>query len=223
MNRRTEWSRTIPASALADLDRGAKALGLTLNEQQLAQFEIYLDVLLLWRRRLSLTGAATAGVLVRQHILDSLPAARFVCDHCCVIDLGSGAGFPGVPLAIACPYASVTLVESRRKRASFLHEVIRCARLDNVGILENRAELIAKERPTAYDVVISRAVWETATFVRVGESLLKPGGAAIAVKGRKTVTYCTFPGFSAPEVLRYTLPDGIEHALVVYRRLKREA
>jgi len=209
-------------SALADLERGACALGLALSKKQLAQFEGYLGTLLLWGRRLSLTGATTERELVRQHILDSLPAARFVSPHYHVADLGSGAGFPGIPLAIACPAASATLVESRRKRANFLREVARSARLENVEISEDRAELIAKERPAAYDVVISRAVWDTVDFLRVGAPLLKLGGVAIAMKGPKTATGITSPGFSAPEVVRYSIPDGIEHVLVVYRRRMRE-
>ena len=218
-----ESTRPVPAAALTDLEHGAGAFGLTLSNQQLAQFESYLSTLLLWSRRLSLTGATTARELVRRHILDSLPAARFVHPHSHVADLGSGAGFPGIPLAIACPGASVTLVESRRKRANFLREVARSARLENVEVSEGRAEVIAKERRAAYDVVISRAVWETAAFLRVSAPLLKGGGVAIAMKGPKTATASISPGFSAPELVRYSIPDGIAHVLVVYGRLMRDA
>jgi 16S rRNA (guanine527-N7)-methyltransferase len=210
-------NRSRVASAAADeLARGALELGIRLSIEQRAIFDIYLETLIFWASRLSLTGARTAGEIVRRHILDSLSVTRYVQPGFKLADLGSGAGFPGVPLAVACPHATVVLIESRRKRANFLREAVRRCGLSNVDVLEERAEEVAARRPGSFDLVVSRAVWPVADFLRLCRVLLRPAGLAVAMKGPKAHgEIAGGPGFSAPQIIPYRLPGGIARVLVV--------
>lgn len=206
-----------PSAPIAELVREAAALGVTLPDAAIARFQIYIQTLLLWRRRLSLTTAATAAEIVRSHILDSLMLCRFIQPEMRVADLGSGPGFPGIPLAIVCDRAHVAVVESRRKKANFLREVVRTAELANVEVIEERAERLADQ---LWDVVVSRAVWRLADFLPVGERLLVRGGVAIAMKGPKgeaEASLYTGP-LAQSDPVEYQLPTGAHHQLVVYRK-----
>ncbi len=206
--------------AIALLRREAAHLGLTLSPSALDRFRVYVDTLLLWRNRLSLTGATTARELVGSHILDSLVLCRFVRDGMRVADLGSGAGFPGIPLAIACDGARVSLVESRRKKANFLREVLRAAGLANAEVIEERAERLVDHYMAGCDLIVSRAVWTLSDYLQVSESLLAAGGLVIAMKGPKAEQEVrTYKGrLVQAEALEYDLPSGARHRLLVYRR-----
>src|SRR5262245_49678056 len=122
----------------AEVSREAATFGILLPSAALDRFQSYIETLLLWRERLSLTAAATADEIIRRHIADSFALVAFVKVGFRVADIGSGAGFPGIPMAITCPDARIVLIESRRKRASFLLEVVRQARLANVEVMNQR-------------------------------------------------------------------------------------
>jgi 16S rRNA (guanine527-N7)-methyltransferase len=149
------WAQPEPFD---ELSLAALAIEVTLSAPALDRCKCYVETLLLWRQRLSLTSAKTAREIVLDHILDSLHLVPFLKAGCRVADIGSGAGFPGVPLAIACPQASFVLVESRRKRANFLREVARRINLLNVEVVEKRAEELRLGLPQPFDLVVSRAV-----------------------------------------------------------------
>lgn len=206
---------------IADLVRESAALGVTLSDIAITRFQSYIDTLILWRSRLSLTTAATPQQVVRDHIADSLPLCRFIQPGMCIADLGSGAGFPGIPLAIACESARVSLVESRRKKANFLREVVRSARLANVEVIEERAERLADNVTRRWDLVVSRAVWPLADFLAVSERILVRGGLAIAMKGPKASgeTLADRGSFVPAGIVQYELTTGARHRLIVYRRL----
>ncbi len=206
-------------AALDELCRSAGARGIDLSPEQRARFEIFITTLLLWRSRLSLTAAATPLVIVQSHILDSLSLAAFIKAGQRVADLGSGPGFPGIPLAIVRPRATFVLVESKRKKASFLREVVRQAGLINATVTEERAESL--DGSGAYDVVVSRAVWPVSEFLKVSQVLLPAGGLAVAMKGPRGVAESgsTDEGFSRDQTLQYRLPDDSERVLLVYRKL----
>lgn len=209
-----------PAAAIAELIRAAAALGLALSETAITRFQVYIDTLLLWRSRLSLTAAATPDEIVRAHIVDSLMLCRYIHPGMRVADLGSGAGFPGIPLAIVCDRARVSLVESRRKKASFLREVVRAAGLANVEVIEERAERLADHGAEPWDVVVSRAVWALPYFLDLSEHLVARGGLVIAMKGPKDTAEA--PSYHGPlvpaDVVDYQLRGGVRHRLIIYRR-----
>lgn len=206
-------------AATSTLIQGALRFGVELTDAQLAKFDAYIATLLFWRARLSLTGATTDVVIVRDHILDSLAVAHYVVAGSRTGDLGSGAGFPGVPLAIVRPQASVTLVESRRKRANFLREVVRRCNLTNADVMEARAENLPLQIAGTFDVVVSRAVWTVADFLKIAAGLLRSGGLAIAMKGPRAVADIRQePGFLQPEKITYHLQGTAERMLLLYRR-----
>jgi 16S rRNA (guanine527-N7)-methyltransferase len=208
--------------SIQEVVEAARVNGLTLSAAAKAQFETYIDTLLLWRTRLSLTAAATAESIVRNHIVDSLFVAPLVKSGFWVADLGSGAGFPGVPLAIACPWASVVLVEARRKKANFLREVLRKMRIANAQVVEARAESLGEHHAGTYDLVVSRAVWRVADFLGICDALLRPEGVAVAMKGPRGIAEGQIRrggSFAAPEVINYRLRGGVERMLLVFRRV----
>jgi 16S rRNA (guanine527-N7)-methyltransferase len=205
--------------ALSVLARGAAGFGIDLCSAQIAAFQTYIETLLFWRARLSLTGATSESAIVHDHIIDSLSIARFIQAGQRVADLGSGAGFPGIPLAIAGPEAAIWLVESRRKRANFLREAIRQCKLDNVQVIEGRAESLPAESVGTFDIVVSRAVWTISDFLEMAKPLLRIGGQAVAMKGPRGLAESTsHPAFSQPHVVRYELHDGIERMLLVFEK-----
>jgi 16S rRNA (guanine527-N7)-methyltransferase len=208
------------AAAVDELVREARTIGLAIGMHQARQFATYIETLLLWRARLSLTSADTAMAIVRDHILDSLHLWRFVELGSQVADIGSGAGFPGMPLAIACAEAQFTLIESRRKRANFLREAIRQAGVSNARVVEGRAESPAVATGPSHDVVTARALGSIAEFLKISAPLIKPGGLAIAMKGPKGIeeTRDRGDGFGEAEVVRYQPQPGVHHLLLVYRR-----
>ncbi len=209
----------LPAALAGELMRGAAALGIALPDTAISRFEVYIQTLLLWRSRLSLTAASTSEDIVRLHILDSLPLCRFVQPGMRVADLGSGAGFPGIPLAIACDRAHVSLVESRRKKANFLREAVRTCDLANAEVIEARVEHLAERGAWHWDIVVSRAVWRLRDFLVLAERLLAHGGLAIAMRGPGGAEE---PAYCGPllqsEVVEYQLRSGAHHQLIAYRK-----
>lgn len=210
-------------SAVAELRRVAATLELELSAAQTAAFADYIDTLLIWRRRLSLTTAATPLAVVRDHIADALHVCRYVRPGWRVADIGSGAGFPGVPLALACPNAHVALIESRRRRASFLREVVRRTAIANATVIEGRAEADAT-RPAhdRYDLIVARAFGALPDFLALAHSLLKSAGLAVAMKGPKgRAEAASIPEtaeFDQPEITEYTLRNGAQRTLLIYQR-----
>lgn len=208
-------------AALGDVEAGLRDAGVDTPEEYRQRFRAYIEALLLWQPRVSLTAADTAQAIAREHIVDSLPVARLVRPGMRVGDVGSGAGFPGIPVAIVCPAARVVLIESRRKRANFLRDAVRQARMDNVEVREERLETLTGQEAGRYDIIVSRAFGPLDAFLEMVRPLLVAGGMAVAMKGPRGIAEAATggaSGYGEREVLRYRLPNGAEHLLLVYRR-----
>ena len=153
----------------------ADTIAQPLSPRQVEQLLAYLDLLLKWNAKMNLTAIREPEQIVRRHFGESLALAEVVDELAgieSVADLGSGAGFPGLPLAIYCPEIKVTLVESQNKKATFLKEAARALELENVSVLNQRAEEIALK----FDLVTMRAVERFTQALMVGSLMLKPGG-----------------------------------------------
>jgi 16S rRNA (guanine527-N7)-methyltransferase len=188
-----------------------------LDAAQIQQLRKYLEVLLLWRRRMALISTADPIRLVEHHILDSLHVAPRIPPHARIADIGSGAGLPGIPLAVALPQAHVVLVESRRKKANFLREARRLANLGNVEIVESRAETLA---PCSFDVIVSRALGRLQDFLALGDRLLVRGGIALAMRGPEGAEEAIADRrYRPPAVVGYDLAAGRRRTLLLYRRV----
>lgn len=141
----------------------------------------YLALLAQWNRAYNLTAVRDPAQMVTRHLLDSLAIAPFL-DAGPLADLGSGAGLPGLVLAMARPALPVVLVESNGKKARFLREAVRQLGLGNVRVLECRAEAVPE--PAAFSCISARALGTLAQLVAFGGHLLRPGGRLLAMKGQ---------------------------------------
>lgn len=158
-----------------------------LNEVQCAQFARYYEMLVDWNTRMNLTAITAPEEVVEKHFFDSLLLLDDVSFSTGerLIDVGTGAGFPGIPLAIACPALSVTLLDSLRKRVTFLEAVAAELGLSNVQAHHERAELFAKrsEERDAYDWATARAVARLPLLLEYCLPFVRTGGTFIACKG----------------------------------------
>src|SRR5512147_1806232 len=166
---------------LAEPDRehlkaGAAVLGIELDPAMVADLVRFSDVLDLWSARTNLVSCGSARELVERHLLDSLAVAPLLPEAGTIVDLGTGAGFPGLPLAIVRPRQRFVLVESRRRRVSFLHEVRRTLGMGNVEVVEGRAEEVPSQYEHGARGVVSRAVWSDESFLEIASRWLELNG-----------------------------------------------
>ena len=187
--------------ATEQLATGVAEFGIVLAEKQQAQLEDYLRLLMRWNRIYNLTSAHDEATLVSAHLLDALSVEPYLGDIRSLADIGSGAGLPGIPLAVARPEMAVRLIESKQKKAAFLTQAKIELGLTNVSIYCARAEDIRNVDSAewqAVDAVIARALNDLAAFVRLGSGLLAPGGRLLAMKGAQ----------SSAEIEMAALPAG---------------
>jgi len=160
---------------------GTRALALDLDEARLAKLVAHLDLLDDWNTRMNLTAIRDRPSQLTKHLLDSLTVLPYLHGDR-IADVGSGAGFPGIPLAIVEPGRHFTLVESTGKKCRFLEHVRDALELKNVEVAQSRAESYKPE--VRFDTVIARAVGPIADLVRVAGPLVVGGGRLLAMKGR---------------------------------------
>jgi 16S rRNA (guanine527-N7)-methyltransferase len=168
------------------LSKGSAAIGVHLGPAELDLFAAYHRELLLWNRRINLVSERSAQEIVIRHFLDSLTAAPFVDrPDGALIDLGSGGGFPGIPLRIALPGLKVTLVEVSRKKSSFLSHIVRTLHIEGIQVVRERVEILTAGETMSggFDTLISRAAFKLPVLIRAASFFLKPGGQLIAMKG----------------------------------------
>lgn len=162
----------------------AGEMGISLTAQALDRFTAYSRELSFWNEKMSLVSLKSPHD-VTKHLIDSLSPARFIEDGNRLLDIGTGAGLPGIPLTIARGPLHVTLIDASRKKSSFLKSVIRTLDLRSASVVTGRAESLA-DNPHyrgAFDIVISRATFKIAQLLTVGEPFLAPEGTLIAMKG----------------------------------------
>lgn len=172
--------REIPAS-------GAAALGVTLNESQLDQFDAFTALLLEWNQKFNLTRITDPAEIAVKHYLDSLSALSVVemPPDASVIDVGTGAGFPAIPLKIALPNLRMTMLDSTRKRLVFLETAVRELGLSDVKIVHARAEDAGRDKALRerFDFSVSRAVARLSLLAEFCIPFCRVGGKFIAYKG----------------------------------------
>ena len=179
---RTQGNIAVDAAELEEmLKSGAEELGVQLTERQVRQFMDYLGLLSKWGAVYSLTGILEPKKMVRQHLLDSLTVVPALKERSRLADVGSGAGLPGIVLAVIYPDMEVYLIEATRKKSAFLSEVRAQLDLKNVRVITERVEKWQDEK--GFDAIISRAFSDLARFAEVTEHLLADGGALYAMKG----------------------------------------
>lgn len=175
-----------PANALDIFSAGAKSFGVNLSGDMIARFLLYMKELKDWNKKINLTAITQEREIITKHFLDSMAPAPFLLKGASILDIGSGAGFPGIPLSIVRPDLFVTLLDSSRKKIHFQKYVVRLLNLSKINTVEGRAEELIKSRPEMlhhYDVVISRAFSSLKIFIDAGKPFLKKTGLWITFKG----------------------------------------
>ena len=168
-------------NSMEKLEPGCEQLGMTLSADQQMRLRGHLELLAKWNCRLNLTAIKGMDDMVVRHVLDSLAIAPFVRGDS-LLDLGSGGGFPGLPLAIAHPHWRVTLLDSRARRVAFLRQVCAVLDLDHVSVVQERVE---NYRPAEkFDTLAARAFASLGDTLRATTALHHPGGCLLAMKGR---------------------------------------
>lgn len=217
MAKRSDWTR---------LSRAIEEItGLPPSQDQRDAFGRYLDLIVAWSRSQRLTGFRTATEIVESLFIDSLLFLPLVpARPCKLVDIGSGVGVPGIPLRIVEPGISLMVVESRRKRTSFLKTVVRELGLSDVEVLHGRAEHLVRDRMELagrYDVVAMRSVGRVASLVPIAGTYLRPGGLCV-ISGPPVESDAApvpaVPGFAAERRLIDLPPLALTRAFLVFAK-----
>lgn len=160
-------------------------MNIELTKKQYNQFYLYMNTLIEWNKKINLTAITDENEIILKHFIDSLTIEKYINKNSRIIDIGTGAGFPGIPLKIYREDLNITLVDSLNKRVNFLNEVIEKLNLKNIQAIHGRAEDIGKNKNyrECYDYAVSRAVANTATLSEYTIPLVKENGKCIFMKG----------------------------------------
>jgi len=214
------------AQLIEILEKGSLELGTSLTKGQTEAFIIYLRELQAWNRKINLTSITGEKEIIIRHFLDSLTLARHVSGLNSLLDIGSGAGFPGLPLKIAIPSLKVTLLDTVEKKVHFMRHIIRTLGLEDAIALSGRVEApeLLERLSSSFDCVTSRAFTELKAFVALAAPYLRPKGTILAMKGpaveEELREMGPIEGFSAPEVVHVEVPfSGRTTSIVLLRKL----
>ena len=170
---------------------GCQKMGININNEQIRKFSRYLELLVQWNQKINLTSLKTPQEIIIKHFLDSISCVKVInkyinTEGISVIDVGTGAGFPGIPIKIICPSIRLSLLEARKKKTRFLEKVTEEMNFQQVEILNGRAETFGKcpDYREKYDITISRAVAPLNILSEYCLPLVRVGGLFVAQKGR---------------------------------------
>ena len=207
--------------------QAAKTYGIDLTEEMCAQFRKYTEILLSWNERMNLTAITDPEEIYEKHFLDSLSLLCLEGIRGRIADVGSGAGFPGLVLAIVLPDAELCLIDPMAKRCTFLRAAAEELGLHNVTVFNARAEDHAKEYRETYDAVTARAVAALPVLSELCVPLVKPGGVFVPMKGsqgteeaREAAHALELLGCAAPAVKELELPSAGKRVLIRCEKVK---
>jgi 16S rRNA (guanine527-N7)-methyltransferase len=216
-----------PEEGRSWVEQGAKALGISILEHQIDQFIDYLRLLQKWNRVINLTGIHSWRDIIVKHFLDSLTLLPHLPMESSILDLGSGAGFPGLPIKVVRPTQEMTLIEASAKKVSFLKEVVRHLGLRDIrilqGFLNKKSPDLFAQKP--FDIITTRAVGIFPGVLAVAQGLLSSGGRLILMKGSKGFQELTAMeaviqkmGFQIEAPIFLTLPILNQERILIFLR-----
>ncbi len=214
---------------IEDFIRKASQLGIHISEENANLYYQYMELLLEWNEKMNLTAITEPHEIILKHFIDSITALPYIPDNSKVLDIGTGAGFPGIPLKILNDN-SYTLIDSLNKRIVFLQEVIKKLKLTNIELIHARAEEYArnKEKREKFQVVIARAVASLNILVEYMLPMLQIGGIAICMKGSQieeeienAKNAIEILGGRLEKVEQFELPESnIGRTIIVIKKIK---
>ena len=174
---------------MEQLKKDALLFGVRLDDNQLSQFYTYYEMLIEWNEKINLTAITDFDEVIKKHFLDSIAIGRVISqmDSVSMLDIGTGAGFPGIPIKIAFPNIEIVLMDSLNKRVTFLNEVITALSLTKIEAIHGRAEDFAKKDllREKFDYCVSRAVANLSSLCEFCLPYVKVGGKFISYKSEK--------------------------------------
>ena len=170
---------------MKDLVNKAKEIGISLNEEQVKKFYDYMLVLLDWNEKINLTAITDVKEIILKHFIDSITICKYIPENSKLLDVGTGAGFPGIPVKIIRDDVTIVLLDSLNKRILFLEDVIEKLKLTNIIAVHGRAEEFGKNKKfrQCFDIVTSRAVANMAVLSEYLLPFVKIDGKAVIMKG----------------------------------------
>lgn len=206
-------------------------LSIKFNEEQYKKFYTYMNLLLEWNEKINLTAITDKEEIILKHFIDSLTIAKYIDKNSKLIDVGTGAGFPGIPIKIYREDVEITLLDSLNKRVNFLDTVIKELKLEKIVAIHGRAEEIArnKEYRERFDVATSRAVANLATLSEYLVPFVKEDGIIISMKGdnieeeqEEAKRAIKVLGAKLKKVERFELPkSNIKRSLVILKKVSK--
>ena len=207
-----------------------KEIQIVLKEKQLKQFYDYMNILIEWNKKINLTTIVEPEEIILKHFIDSIIICNEIKEGSSLIDVGTGAGFPGIPIKILRDDINVVLLDSLNKRIKFLNEVINCLKLEKISTVHGRAEDVAKNKlyREQFDIAISRAVANLSTlseylipFVKIGGMDISMKSSEIADELNKAKVAINLFGGKIVESKEYILPNSdIKRSLILIQKEK---
>ena len=213
-----------------ELTKLASKIEIELSLDEIEKLYKFMNLLLEWNEKINLTAITEPEDIILKHFVDSITIKKYIKNENKVLDMGTGAGFPGIPLKIISSDTNFTLVDSLNKRIIFLNEVCDKLKLDKIENIHSRAEELAKNKKyrEQYDIVTSRAVARLASLVEYMLPFVKVGGRCICMKGsnvdeelieaKKAINVL---GGKIEKVDKFLLPNSdIERNIVIIKKIK---
>ncbi len=209
----------------------AKKIGIVLEEEQIEQFYQYEKLLLIWNEKINLTAITKPEEIILKHFIDSITIAKYIGANKTLIDVGTGAGFPGIPLKIIRKDIQITLLDSLNKRVKFLNEIIKQLELKEIETIHGRVEEFGKNKKyrEKFDYATSRAVANLTTLSEYLLPLVKIEGKCICMKGStvkeeidQSQKAIAILGGKIEEIEAFQLPESdIDRHIVLLRKIKQ--
>lgn len=205
-----------------------KNYGLNITENMQKQFDRYTELLLEYNQKFNLTAIVNPDEIKIKHYLDSLTGAEFIKENASVIDVGSGAGFPAIPLKIYRNDLKITMLDSLNKRVNFLNLVVKELGLSDANAVHFRAEDAGKtELRESFDFAVARAVADMAVLSEYTLPFVKIGGKLIAYKGdvdeelKNSERAINILGGKLEKVNKFALPDGSKRSIIIVKKVAK--
>ena len=212
-----------------ELKNKANKINIKLKEEQIQKFYDYMKYLLEWNQKINLTAITDQNEIILKHFVDSLTIQKYIQENTKIIDVGTGAGFPGIPLSISKNGIQITLLDSLNKRIILLKEIIEKLKLKDIEAIHARAEEFAKEKSNRekFDIATSRAVAPLNVLIEYLLPLVKVNGICICMKGanieevNNAENALKVLGGKIEKIETITLPDSdMKRNIIIVRKIK---